>query len=128
MEKLRFLTPDKAREARDAFGTPAYIYDEATLTAQAQTALNFPNAFGLTVRYAMKASPNAAILQLFQKLGLHIDASSLYEVERALRAGFSPEKIVLSTQELGKGFAEYATHPETASAIHRHGKSWKGFL
>ena len=70
MEKLRFLTPDKAREARDAFGTPAYIYDEATLTAQAQAALNFPNAFGLTVRYAMKASPNAAILQLFQKLGL----------------------------------------------------------
>ena len=107
MEKLRFLTPDKAREARDAFGTPAYIYDEATLTAQAQAALNFPNAFGLTVRYAMKASPNAAILQLFQKLGLHIDASSLYEVERALRAGFSPGKIVLSTQELGKGFAEY---------------------
>ena len=107
MEKLRFLTPDKAREARDAFGTPAYIYDEATLTAQAQAALNFPNAFGLTVRYAMKASPNAAILQLFQKLGLHIDASSLYEVERALRAGFSPEKIVLSTQELGEGFAEY---------------------
>ena len=107
MEKLRFLTPDKAREARDAYGTPAYIYDEATLTAQAQAALNFPNAFGLTVRYAMKASPNAAILQLFQKLGLHIDASSLYEVERALRAGFSPGKIVLSTQELGKGFAEY---------------------
>ena len=68
MEKLRFPTTDKAREARDAFGTPAYLYDEATLTAQAQAALNFPNAFGLTVRYAMKASPNAAILQLFQKL------------------------------------------------------------
>ena len=107
MEKLRFLTPEKAREVRDTFGTPAYVYDEATLAAQAKAALAFPNAFGLTVRYAMKASPNAAILQLFGRLGLHIDASSLYEVDRALRAGFAPGKIVLSTQELGEGFAQY---------------------
>ncbi len=30
---------------------------------QAQAALAFPNAFGLTVNYAMKSSPNAAILK-----------------------------------------------------------------
>lgn len=32
--------------------------------AQANAALAFPNAFGLTVNYAMKASPNAAILKV----------------------------------------------------------------
>jgi diaminopimelate decarboxylase len=42
----------------------------------------FPNAFGLTVRYAMKASPNAAILKVLRKAGLNIDASSGYEVRR----------------------------------------------
>ena len=107
MEKLRFLTPAKAREARETFGTPLFIYDEAMLKAQAQLALAFPNAFGLTVRFAMKASPNAAILKLFKSLGIQIDASSIYEVERAIRAGFLPEEISFSTQELGHGFAEF---------------------
>ena len=74
---------------------------------QADAALAFPNAFGLTVRYAMKASPNRAILQLFHQKGLHIDASSIYEVERAIRAGIPPSHIALSTQELGDGFEEY---------------------
>ncbi|MBT5692492.1 MAG: diaminopimelate decarboxylase, partial [Opitutae bacterium] len=45
MEKLRFLTSAKAREAREKFGTPLFIYDEATLKAQAESALAFPNAF-----------------------------------------------------------------------------------
>jgi hypothetical protein len=57
-------------------GTPAYVYDLATLRAQGEKALAFPNAFGLTVRYAMKSSPNAAILQVFNAQGIHIDASS----------------------------------------------------
>jgi diaminopimelate decarboxylase len=85
---------------RDRFGTPTFVYDAPTLMQQARQALAFPNAFGLTVRYAMKASPNATILKLFRELGLHIDASSGCEVERALRAGFAPEQISLSSQEL----------------------------
>ena len=39
---------------RELAGTPAYVYDMATLKANAQATLAFPNAFGLTVRYAMK--------------------------------------------------------------------------
>jgi diaminopimelate decarboxylase len=42
------------------------VYDMATLKDSALKALGFPNAFGLTVRYAMKASPNAAILKVGQ--------------------------------------------------------------
>ena len=107
METPRFLTPEIAQDASDQFGTPVFVYDEATLLEQADTALAFPNAFGLTVRYAMKASPNQAILQLFHQKGLHIDASSIYEVERAIRAGIPPSHIALSTQELSDGFAKY---------------------
>ena len=93
-----FLTPAEAAEVRDRFGTPCYVYDRATLTAQAQNALQFPNAFGFQLRFAMKANPNHAILKLFRSLGLHIDASSDYEVERALRAGFQPAEIQLTSQ------------------------------
>jgi len=99
-EGLRFLTPEQALETRHKFGTPCYVYDAATLEARAKTALAFPNAFGLTVRYAMKACPNGAILKLFDTLGLHFDASSTHEATRAMRAGVAPSKISLSTQQL----------------------------
>src|SRR4051794_7964371 len=46
----------------------------------------------------MKANPSIGILRLFRDLGLHVDASSDYEVERALRAGFAPEQIQLTSQ------------------------------
>jgi diaminopimelate decarboxylase len=99
VEGLRFLTEEQAREVAAAHGTPIYVYDEATLKRQARAALAFPNAFGLTVRFAMKALPNAAVLQTFDRLGLHIDASSGFEVRRAIAAGVAPERISLSSQE-----------------------------
>ncbi len=89
-----------AKKIADKFSTPCYVYDESSLVKQAKAALAFPNAFGLTVRYAMKASSNAAILKLFDSLGLHIDASGEYEVERAIRAGIAPARISLSSQQL----------------------------
>jgi len=99
VEELRFLQPAQVRDIAAAHGTPVYVYDEAGLKRQANAALAFPNAFGLTVRFAMKALPNAAVLQTFDRLGLHIDASSGYEVRRAVAAGIAPEKISLSSQE-----------------------------
>jgi diaminopimelate decarboxylase len=104
METLKFLTPELAEEVRRQFGTPVYVYDERTLKMQARAALAFPNAYGLTVRYAMKASPNAAIIRILAACGLRIDASSGYECERALRAGVPPEHISLSTQEFPADF------------------------
>jgi len=93
-----FLTPAKAAEVRERFGTPAYVYDGAGLDAAAARALAFPNAFGLTVRYAMKANPSAAIVRRFLALGLDVDASSDHEVERALHAGVPPARIQLTSQ------------------------------
>jgi len=100
MEKLNFLTPALAEKLRQTVGTPAYVYDERTLKSQAAKALAFPNAFGLTVRYAMKASPNAAILRIFDACGLHFDISSGWECDRALKAGIAANKLSLSTQEM----------------------------
>lgn len=99
MTNSRFLTFEKAQEIRNQFGTPVYVYDEASLRENGKEALKFPNAFGLTVRYAMKASPNASILSRFRGLGIKIDASSGYEVLRALKAGYQPSDISLSSQE-----------------------------
>merc|ERR1719331_1703288 len=108
-EKLRFLTESQVRDIAATHGTPVYVYDEAGLKRQAQAALAFPHAYGLTVRFAMKALPNAAVLQTFDRLGLHIDASSGYEVRRAVAAGVAAEKISLSSQETPADLDELLT-------------------
>jgi diaminopimelate decarboxylase len=104
---MTFLTPALAARVRDEFGTPTYVYDRATLEASAKSALAIPAPYGLTVRYAMKANPNLGILRLFRGLGLHIDASSDHEVQRALRAGFAPDSIQLTSQYPSARLAEW---------------------
>ncbi len=106
LSQPRFLDYTTARMIADDFGTPVYVYDMTTLKANAAAVLAFPNAFGLTARYAMKASPNAAILKIFNEAGLQIDASSGHEVRRAIAAGVPAANISLSTQELPADFAE----------------------
>jgi len=97
---MRFLTPDQVRQIDQQAGSPVFVYSELELEQAAKALLAFPNLFGLVVRYAMKACPERAILQLLDRLGLCIDASSGYEVHRALAAGIKPEKIQLTCQEL----------------------------
>lgn len=102
-----FLTPETAKACIEAAGaSPVYAYSMDKLEEFADACLAFPNAYGLTVRYAMKASPNASILKLFHSKGINIDASSGYEVKRAMSAGIPAENISLSTQELPANFAE----------------------
>ena len=95
-----FLNDDQVRAIRAEFGSPVYVYDQRTLEAQAEAVLNFPNAFGLTARYAMKALPNSTVIRILTQKGLHIDASSGYEAERAMRAGVPGPHIMLTAQQI----------------------------
>ncbi len=106
MESLRFLSADEVRTIARDHGTPIYVYDEATLRQRAAEVLAFPHAFGLTARYAMKALPTAAVVQVLTQAGLQIDASSGYEAERAIRAGVAPEHIQITAQEIPRFLKE----------------------
>ncbi|MBX3437945.1 MAG: diaminopimelate decarboxylase [Planctomycetaceae bacterium] len=99
MEHIPALNRELAFRIREQFGTPCYVYDEVALRRSAAAILAFPNAYGLTARFAMKACPNASVLRLFHELGLHIDASSGFEALRAIRAGVPAAHISLSTQQ-----------------------------
>lgn len=83
-------------------GTPCYVYSKSMLLKQGKDLVSFKSPYGLTARYAMKANPHVEILRLFQSLGIWIDASSEYEAQVALEAGFPAEKIVLNSQQLPK--------------------------
>lgn len=100
MERLTFLTPEQARRIREQYGTPVFVYDENSLRENAAMATAFPNAYGLVARYAMKANPNASILRIFADVGMHIDASSEFEVQRAILADIPAAHISLSSQEV----------------------------
>jgi diaminopimelate decarboxylase len=114
------LTLEQAREVRERFGTPCYVYDREVLEIAARRALAFPAPFGLTLRYAMKANPSRGILTLFRDLGLHVDASSDHEVERALRAGFAPPAIQLTSQMPSPRLAEHLARGVLYNACSLH--------
>ena len=71
------MEPKLAADIAAQFGTPVFIYWEERLKKAAVEALSFGAPFGLTVRYAMKASPNRHILALFKSMGIQIDAVHL---------------------------------------------------
>jgi diaminopimelate decarboxylase len=114
------LTPDQAAEVRERFGTPSYVYDRDGLEVAARRALAFPAPFGFTLRYAIKANPSRGVLTLFRELGLHVDASSDHEVERALRAGFAPAAIQLTSQMPSPRLAEHLARGVLYNACSLH--------
>eukprot|EP00529_Nitzschia_sp_RCC80_P022221 CAMPEP_0113455372 /NCGR_PEP_ID=MMETSP0014_2-20120614/8342_1 /TAXON_ID=2857 /ORGANISM="Nitzschia sp." /LENGTH=479 /DNA_ID=CAMNT_0000346801 /DNA_START=239 /DNA_END=1678 /DNA_ORIENTATION=- /assembly_acc=CAM_ASM_000159 len=127
-----FLTPESAKACVDLAGSPVFAYSLDGLDEAADRCLAFPNAYGLTVRYAMKSCPNAAILKFFNnKKGIHMDASSGFEVRRAIDAGVPPEQISLSSQELPEDFVELVEmgvkiNACSVSQLERFGKAFEG--
>jgi len=84
-----------ARIAQET-GTPVYIYSRATLERHWHA---FDNAFGdypHEICYAVKANSSLAVLNLFARLGSGFDIVSGGELERVLRAGGDPAKVVFS--------------------------------
>ena len=78
------------------FGTPCYVYSRAALTAAYQ---EFDAAFAgreHLICYSVKANSNLAILGLFAKLGSGFDIVSGGELQRVLKAGGDPRKVVFS--------------------------------
>ncbi len=114
------VTASVAAEVRRRFGTPCYVYDRAALEAAARAALAFPAPFGLTLRYAMKANPSRGVLAVFRDLGLDVDASSDFEVERALRAGFGPERVQLTSQMPSRALPEHLARGVLFNACSLH--------
>jgi diaminopimelate decarboxylase len=78
------------------FGTPAYVYSRAALS---EHFMAYKNALGDhpgLICYAVKANSNIAVLNVLAKLGAGFDIVSVGELERVLKAGGDPAKIVFS--------------------------------
>lgn len=87
------LPDELLMEVAARFGTPTYLYDLTRVTAQAERLQRaFPTA---RLHYAVKANANGALLRHIANLGMGAEALTLGELERSLRAGFPPGRILL---------------------------------
>lgn len=80
----------------EKYGTPCYIYSRATLERHYRA---FDEAFGEQphmICYSVKANSNIGILNLLARLGSGFDIVSVGELERVLKAGGNPKKVVFS--------------------------------
>ncbi|HSG64132.1 MAG TPA: diaminopimelate decarboxylase, partial [Gammaproteobacteria bacterium] len=85
-------------------GTPCYVYSRSMIEARWR---DFDEAFGgwpHLVCYAVKACPNLGVLSVLARLGSGFDIVSVGELERVLRAGGNPSKMIFSG--VGKSQAE----------------------
>jgi diaminopimelate decarboxylase len=80
----------------ETYGTPLYVYSRATLERHWH---EFDDALAgreHLVCYAVKANSNIAVLNVLARLGSGFDIVSSGELQRVLRAGGDPSKIVFS--------------------------------
>jgi len=93
-----------AAELARTHGTPLFVYSEAAmLAALAAYQRGFAGRDAL-ICYAMKANSTLAVLRTFVQAGCGLDIVSGGELERALRAGVDPAKVIFSG--VGKTRAE----------------------
>jgi len=80
----------------ETYGTPLYVYSRATLERHWHA---FDDALAgreHLVCYAVKANSNIAVLNVLARLGSGFDIVSSGELQRVLKAGGDPSKIVFS--------------------------------
>jgi len=94
------------------FGTPCFVYSRAALEGAFRRIDTAFAGIPHLVCYAVKASSNLGILNLFARLGGGFDIVSGGELARVIAAGGDPAKIVFSG--IGKSDAEIAEALEFA--------------
>lgn len=87
-------------------GTPAYVYSRAALSEHFRAYGDALSGTDHLLCYAVKANSNLAVLDVLARLGAGFDIVSVGELERVLRAGGDPRKVVFSG--VGKTAAEMA--------------------
>lgn len=85
------VEPARLRAIAAREGTPVWVLDAAAIRSRARELRALDGVD--RVRYAIKANDALGVLALVRDEGLDVDAVSAGELQRALRAGFAPERM-----------------------------------
>lgn len=80
----------------EVYGTPCFIYSRATLERHYNVYKQALDGLPHLICYAVKANSNLAVLNLLARLGSGFDIVSGGELERVIRAGGDPSKVIFS--------------------------------
>ena len=88
---------DALREAAERFGTPTYVYAEATVRERCRALRAALGGLPARLLYALKANPTPALLRVIADEGFGFDAVSLGEVALLRALGVDPARILFTT-------------------------------
>ncbi|MDR2623432.1 MAG: diaminopimelate decarboxylase [Methanobrevibacter sp.] len=85
-------------EIADGYGTPLYLVDEERIRNNYKRVFNAFTKYyeKFRILYACKANTNLSVMRILEEEGSSIDAVSPGEVYTSLKAGFTPERILFT--------------------------------
>ena len=81
----------------EQFGTPLYVYHAEKIKEQYEKLTDAFKNTDTVFFYACKALTNVNILKYIKSIGANVDCSSINEVKLALHAGFTPQRILYTS-------------------------------
>lgn len=94
------LSYEQLKQAAGEFGTPLYVYHADRIKEQYERLLNAFAGVDAKFFYAAKALTNINILKYIKSTGCNIDCSSINEAKLAARAGFLPQNILYTSNNI----------------------------
>ena len=112
MDQIQGIT---FQQLADKYNAPLYVYDSERIEANYKRFVAAFDVKELKVNYACKALSNVSVLKLFKNLGAGLDCVSIQEIRLGLFAGFKPEEILFTPNNISE--AEYDAAVETGVGI-----------
>lgn len=100
--KTPLITTDEATRLVSEHGSPLYVYKKSIVEARYRDLLNAIPYPDKKVQYACKANANIELMQFLNGLGASVECVSKEEVQQALKAGFSADRISYTCSNIPK--------------------------
>ncbi len=94
-EFFKHVSPDAISHYVNNYDSPLYLYSKRIVTHE-YTKLRKGLPSNFKIFYAQKSNPNKNILRHLNSLGVGCDTASLGEMDAALNAGFSADRIMFT--------------------------------
>jgi diaminopimelate decarboxylase len=104
------LSNEQLLRLANEFGTPLYVYHAEKIKEQYERLQSAFNTSDAKFFYAAKALTNINILKYIKSIGCNVDCSSINEVLLAVKAGFEPQNILYTSNNIA--FSEIETAQE----------------
>ena len=122
------MAPEILIEAARQYGTPLYVYYAERIRFQYENLKQAFSNWDVRFFYAAKALTNQQVLRYVNSLGCSVDCSSINEIKLALKAGFSSDKILYTSNSIHFTEIEEAVslgafvNVDSLSALEKFGK------